>query len=473
MSLIKCPECEKEISSESKQCLNCGYKIKKHQIKKDKIRLQNCKINKKSITIICIIIIIILLSILIIPIYNNMKVESVINDYYKNIIGGDYEKANEYLDENYDYSNNDYFNTENTNIFLSKYSYKIKNIKISKNSAIAIIKLTHPKLDTILSKYASYLSNNLFSKTKKEEQVYKKELLKNKNLKYETNEVQLLLKKKQSNWEICNNSNLESMIIMGKTSKISTNKLSDNEKQQAEYRNYIKNNLQLLNYKVGYSTNYSDEKVPSIRDIEIKNNGDKEITELTIQIDFLDENDKVIATRTITPISTLSQSLKSGYSWKLESDKYHEITNLDKKINIDKCNVKISDIKFGTTKETKLSEEQKYINDYIEIMSYKVKKYEKYTNEMLPGLGELAIKNKGGKELSKVYVTVYFQDESGNNIAENNILVIGGLFSEPNTLKSNYSWKMEDDKFYELTNLSSEVDISKNTIKVTEIEFSE
>ena len=41
MSIIKCPECGKEISSETKICLNCGYKIKK---KRKKIKSINKKI---------------------------------------------------------------------------------------------------------------------------------------------------------------------------------------------------------------------------------------------------------------------------------------------------------------------------------------------------------------------------------------------------------------------------------------------
>ena len=67
-------------------------------------------------------------------------------------------------------------------------------------------------------------------------------------------------------------------------------------------------------------------------------------------------------------------------------------------------------------------------------------------------------------------VTVYFQDESGKNIAEDSFLIIGGFWGG-DTLKANYSWKMENDKFFEFKNLASEVDISRNSIKITEIKF--
>ena len=44
MALIKCPECDKDISDTIKKCPNCGYKFKK-------------EINKKYIVIISIIVI--------------------------------------------------------------------------------------------------------------------------------------------------------------------------------------------------------------------------------------------------------------------------------------------------------------------------------------------------------------------------------------------------------------------------------
>ena len=47
MSIIKCPECGKEISSETKICLNCGYKIKKKRKKIKSIQQKN-KMYKKG-----------------------------------------------------------------------------------------------------------------------------------------------------------------------------------------------------------------------------------------------------------------------------------------------------------------------------------------------------------------------------------------------------------------------------------------
>lgn len=429
--------------------------------------------NKKIILVIFIVGIIFILGFWYIVGKNERQIEKNINEYFSNLAIGNFEEANIYLDNQYDYYDNTYFDIENTKVYLSKFKHKIDNIHIEKDKAIVTIELIHPKLTKILSDYAQYLSANLFNDTKIEEQVYKNTLLTSKDLEYETNNIQILLKKKNNSWEIVVDSNFKSMIVSGKTENINNNSLTDNEKKKQELMTYIRDNLELKDYKVGYSIKYSDEAVPSIKNIEIKNNGNKEIIELVLQIDFIDDNGKIIATRTVNPISKFEKSLKPGYSWKLEDDEFYELTNLDKSINIEKCNVKISDITFGNFKEETLSDEQKYINEYMQIISFKVKKYEKYTGEILPGLGELEIKNNGGKDLSKVYVTVYFQDANDNNIAENKILVIGGLFSEPSTLKSNYSWKMENDKFYELTNLSSEVNLAKHTIEISEIEFAQ
>lgn len=39
------------------------------------------------------------------------------------------------------------------------------------------------------------------------------------------------------------------------------------------------------------------------------------------------------------------------------------------------------------------------------------------------------------------------------------------------TLKANYSWKMESNSYYEFENLADEVDISRNSVVITSIRF--
>ena len=81
-----------------------------------------------------------------------------------------------------------------------------------------------------------------------------------------------------------------------------------------------------------------------------------------------------------------------------------------------------------------------------------------------------SIKNNGEKNISELIITVYFQDNEGKDIAEDSFQLIGGLWGG-DTLKANYSWKMETDKFYPIENLSDEVDITKNRVEITDISF--
>jgi predicted small lipoprotein YifL len=117
-------------------------------------------------------------------------------------------------------------------------------------------------------------------------------------------------------------------------------------------------------------------------------------------------------------------------------------------------------------------EVQKYIDNNIVMTGAVVKKYEGYDGTHV-GLGGVQLKNKGDKNLSKVEVTVYFQDADGNNIFDQAFDVIGNRYDTYSQaeLKANYSFKMEDDYFYTIDNLSDEIDIKKYSVKVTSVDF--
>ena len=58
MALIKCSECGKEISDKAMECIHCGNKV---NVKKDSIKKQIKKTNKKSIFIIGGILLVLIL----------------------------------------------------------------------------------------------------------------------------------------------------------------------------------------------------------------------------------------------------------------------------------------------------------------------------------------------------------------------------------------------------------------------------
>ena len=116
-------------------------------------------------------------------------------------------------------------------------------------------------------------------------------------------------------------------------------------------------------------------------------------------------------------------------------------------------------------------DEESYARNNMELVSGQVE-YSKGYSWSGPGLVDVEVKNNGDRTVSNVFVTVYFLDEDQKPIAENRIMVMGG-FTNPHSLKPNYSWRMEDDVFYKLENLPSNVDVSRYDIQVTEVYFEE
>ncbi len=86
------------------------------------------------------------------------------------------------------------------------------------------------------------------------------------------------------------------------------------------------------------------------------------------------------------------------------------------------------------------------------------------------GISDVQIKNIGDKTIDELTVTVYFQDENGNDMAEDSCMIIGGYYNTYD-LKPNYSYKMEKDKFMKFEHLPDEVDISKHRVEITDIHF--
>ena len=255
------------------------------------------------------------------------------------------------------------------------------------------------------------------------------------DLEYEITSGSLNLVMVNEEWRIEVDSFFDSCIFYGLSEESSFEKMAENKKKRAEEETYIREMIDLVDYRIGMIEGYSG-KVPGINNISIKNNGDKQIDSLSLELDFFDENGVELFSREITVIGILDDPILSGYSWKMERDMFFEI---------------------------------EYIDQYIEITNYHVGMQSGYRGKE-PGISDVAIKNNGDKNINELTITVYFQDETGKDIAEDSFMLIGGFWGG-DTLKANYSWKMESNKYYEFSNLADEVDISQNTVKVTEIKF--
>lgn len=214
----------------------------------------------------------------------------------------------------------------------------------------------------------------------------------------------------------------------------------------------------------------SSGKVPGISNISIKNNGEKQIDSLVLDIIFPDENGDTKLSKEITILGMFDNPISAGYSWKMEKDKFFEIENLPDDIDLDNAIATVKSAQLSEVKETvKNSPEEEYIEQFIEITNYHVGMQSGFGGKE-PGLSDVSIKNNGERDIAELVITIYFQDEDGKNIAEDSFMLIGGLWGG-DTLKANYSWKMDGGGYYEFKYLADEVELSRNTAKVTEIKF--
>ncbi len=113
-----------------------------------------------------------------------------------------------------------------------------------------------------------------------------------------------------------------------------------------------------------------------------------------------------------------------------------------------------------------------YINNSLVLENAVVDEFDTYYNTKVWGLSDVKIKNNGDKSVTQATVTVYFKDESGNTIGENNINIkIADIYNTVSAIKPNYEWVSEKDHYYELKNLSDNINPTRNEIKITNVKF--
>lgn len=432
-------------------------------MKKEKMNIHN--ILKYTIIFVFILGIIICIP-FILNIINKVKIQNTLDEYFQTLKMGNYDESLKYLDKDYDYSNNELgIYSDELVDFYSKFIIDTYTIDFKNNYAIVTLKLKNPKITYLIDEnFKLKISERNYHTN------YYKTILDSKHLEYEESEAQLSLKKINNKWKIINNIFLKTFLDYG-TNKysISFDMLVENETNNKEINDYINNFVNIVDYEI----DYDDLGQLSLHNIEIKNSGNRDITKLEVEVIFPSKNIK----RTIVLFDDESSQLKSGYSWKSKNDIYYDLNRSSKNIltSTDKENVqlKIRNLKFGNSIYGPSEiEEQKYINEYLEIKSYEIKEYRDILGDVVPGIGNISLKNKGNRDISELTITVYFQDVDGKNIAEDVFLIIGGIHFT-NTLKANYFWKLDDDIFYEFKNLTSEVNLNRHRVKITEIKFAD
>ena len=254
------------------------------------------------------------------------------------------------------------------------------------------------------------------------------------------------------------------------TISIDSPEMSNGEKDVDEMSEYLEKYVELVDYKVEECEGYRG-TMPGLHEVSIRNNGNMEIGNVRVNLQFYSPLGEIIDSKEVTVLGLLDGTIKPGYSWKMEDDKFFELDELNDGVELNRVKVSISYAELSEAKiDTLKTDEEIYIDEYLELTDYEVGMCSSYHGEV-PGLSKVSLKNSGEHDLDSVTVTVYFQDEDNKNIAEASFMVIGNIWSA-DELKANYSWAMEDDKFYEIKNLADEVDISRYSVKITDIEFS-
>lgn len=141
------------------------------------------------------------------------------------------------------------------------------------------------------------------------------------------------------------------------------------------------------------------------------------------------------------------------------------VTKYDEILNLEPSNKEI------LSKKSIVEDKVNYIQN-IAVYDFVSKYYEQFFGEKEAGV-VFKIKNNGNKELKKVQLTVYFKDNSGNIIFEDNFTPISEYSWNDNgkSLKPNHIWQMERGHYYQADNVPSEWKEGSAEIKVTNIEF--
>lgn len=509
MALIDCPECGKQIYDKVKACPHCGYPIEgtvicfecntEYSISEKSCPNCGCpnkKRNNKIIIIISIILALVLCLLIFlimrrnhIPEEKNLvesetafgaldmdsqndknNIERLVNVFFEELQSGNLDNTQQYLAEEYDYVKNNPFGLstkENIGKLLEHYDFSLMDLTVNdeRNAAFVHIEINHPNQTELLD---AAIANFSFNEENSIENGFM-DKLSDSDLEYTVTNGSLNLMKVDGVWKINADNLFTSCVFLGISEETSFEKMAENQKKQAEKDSYIKEMIDLVDYNVGMMEGYLG-TVPGIKNISVKNNGDKQIDSLTLGIDFLDETGSISFSEEITVLGILDDPVSAGYSWKMEKDKFFEIENVPDNVDLNRVIVSIVDAELSDAKvPSQKTPEEEYIEQYIEITNYYISMKSSYTGKE-PGISDIAIKNNGDKDISELTITVYFQDEIGNNIAEDSFMVIGGYWGG-DTLKANYSWKMENNRYYDFKNLADEVDISRNRVKVTEIKF--
>ena len=116
-----------------------------------------------------------------------------------------------------------------------------------------------------------------------------------------------------------------------------------------------------------------------------------------------------------------------------------------------------------------------YIDEYVELYDLSAKYIDTFTDKHVPGV-QFKLRNNGERSLDRVEVTVYFKDENGNIITEENFpsVSVNRYSSDNKPLRPGYIWQMgSGSSYHTVEQVPSEWKEGSIEISITDIRFTE
>jgi len=130
-------------------------------------------------------------------------------------------------------------------------------------------------------------------------------------------------------------------------------------------------------------------------------------------------------------------------------------------------------VKAKAIEAAKKTESADYAKNHLQVYEFQSKVYDSLLDGKVPGV-EFKVKNNGDRTVTKLCVTVYFQDGAGSNIAEEEfcpILEHSYSMNDHGPLKPGYVWQQERGHFYSAKRVPSEWKAGAATAQISDVEL--
>lgn len=118
------------------------------------------------------------------------------------------------------------------------------------------------------------------------------------------------------------------------------NGITNTETKKNEMQEYINNYFALESARVEKSESTRNEM--ALRNIKVKNSGEKTIVRFKITVYFQDEQGKDIAEDSVS----LTETIKPNYSWQLDKSRYYILDNIPDEASQDRTRIVVTELEF-------------------------------------------------------------------------------------------------------------------------------